>query len=187
MKREELNKKLELHLMWLNGDPKGRRANLRCAVLNGVELKGADLRGAILSGAYLCGANFQEADLRKTDLSWANLCGADLGLVDLNGATLHGAILRGAYLGGVELRGVELKGADLRGAELPQGCTFYYDLPRHNIMIVHDVAHIGCHSRQMTDWLERGQWIGIINGYTEDEIRVYMEILRREHEARRAK
>jgi hypothetical protein len=185
MKREELNKKLELHLMWLNGDPKGRRANLRCAMLNGVELKGADLRGAILSGAYLCGANFQEADLRKTDLSWANLCGADLGLVDLNGATLHGAILRGAYLGGVELRGVELKGADLNGAELPQGCTFYYDLPRHNIIIIHDVAHIGCHSLPLSEWLEQGSEIGSANDYTPEQIAIYIEILRREHERER--
>jgi hypothetical protein len=68
---------------------------------------------------------------------------------------------------------------------LPQDCNFYWDLPKHEIIIIHDVAHIGCHSLTLTEWLERGAEIGEKNDYTPDQIATYMEILRREHERER--
>ena len=68
--KEELKEILELHKLWVIGDPKGVRANL----------SGADLRNANLSGAYLSGANLSGADLSYADLSYANLYGADLSL-----------------------------------------------------------------------------------------------------------
>ena len=68
MDQKELDKILELHKMWLNGDENGK-----CADLSGANLSGADLRDANLSGADLRGANLYGADL---DFScWPLWCG----------------------------------------------------------------------------------------------------------------
>ena len=83
MDQKELDKILELHKMWLNGDENGKCADLRGADLRGANLRGANLRGANLSGADLSGAN----------LSGADLYGADLYGADLRGANLYGADL----------------------------------------------------------------------------------------------
>lgn len=88
MTQNELNEILVAHKAWLEGEPEGRKANLR--------------------GAYL-----QEADLREADLWEADLRGADLW-----GANLRGANLRGANLRGADLREADLWGADLWGADL---------------------------------------------------------------------
>jgi uncharacterized protein YjbI with pentapeptide repeats len=98
MDREKLDEILRKHLLWLDGEKGGERADLR-----GADLRGADLWGADLRGAYLRGANLR---------------GADLGGADLRGADLGGAYLRGADLGGAYLRGAYLRGADLGGADI---------------------------------------------------------------------
>ena len=81
MTKEELDKVLELHEKWLDGDKAGKRA----------VLLGANLRGANLRGADLLDANLRGADLRGADLIYANLRGANLRGADLNGADLRGA------------------------------------------------------------------------------------------------
>lgn len=86
MTKEELDKVLELHKKWLDGDKAGKRAVLFGANLLGANLRGANLRGADLLDANLCGA-----DLRGADLIYANLRGANLRGADLNGADLRGA------------------------------------------------------------------------------------------------
>lgn len=58
-----IQKKLELHKKWLNGDPGGEYA----------DLQGANLWGADLQGANLWGANLHGADLRGADLRGANV------------------------------------------------------------------------------------------------------------------
>ena len=73
MKQEELQKILEAHGKWINGEYGGARANLR-----GADLRGADLRGANLRGADLRGADLRGADLRGANLSDANLSDANL-------------------------------------------------------------------------------------------------------------
>ena len=65
---EELKEILEKHLKWSNGDPYGRKADLRYA-----DLSSADLRYADLSSADLRSANLRSANLRSTDLRSANL------------------------------------------------------------------------------------------------------------------
>jgi hypothetical protein len=194
MKREELNKKLESHLMWLNGDPKGRRAYFYRADLRGADFHEADLKGvdfreacldtADLTGADLIGANLSGANLAKADFYKADLTRADLSVANLSGANFSWANLFGADLTGTDLTGARLRWIDLRRAILPQGCKYYSDLPKHNIIVIHDFAHIGCYSRQLTDWLVYGPKIGRARGYSEKEIDLYMEILRRAHEAR---
>ena len=79
----DLAETLRLHILWLQADPAGVRANLR---------------GANLRGADLCGANLRDADLYR-----ANLCGVDLFSADLSGANLRGADLRDANLCSADL------------------------------------------------------------------------------------
>ena len=96
MEALQLQEILKLHLLWLQGDSTGKRADLR----------EADLYGANLREANLYGANLREA----------NLYGANL-----RGAGLHGADLRGAGLHGADLRGANLHGTNLYGATIAEG------------------------------------------------------------------
>lgn len=88
MTRQEIDKILELHKKFLNGEKEGKSA----------DLWGADLRGANLHGADLRGANLRSANLRSADLWGADLCGANLRSADLCDANLRSANLRGADL-----------------------------------------------------------------------------------------
>jgi hypothetical protein len=89
MDREKLDEILRKHLLWLDGEKGGERADLRGADLGGADLRGADLRGANLWGAYLRGANLRGADLGGADIdfaAWPLWCGSmgvkvDLGIV----------------------------------------------------------------------------------------------------------
>ena len=76
MNSVELKTILDLHEKWLNGEPDGKKADLRWA----------DLRLADLSGADLNYARLIFADLSRANLNRANLIGADLRCADLNGA-----------------------------------------------------------------------------------------------------
>lgn len=86
MTKEELDKVLESHKKWLDGDSAGKRA-----ALLGANLLGENLRGANLRGVDLLGANLRGADLRDANLIYANLPGANLHGADLRGADLRGA------------------------------------------------------------------------------------------------
>ena len=57
MNKEDLEKILKNHLLFLQGSQDGIEANLRGAYLYGADLYGANLRGANLYGANLSGAN----------------------------------------------------------------------------------------------------------------------------------
>ena len=96
MTKDALNKILEDHKKWLNGDG-GRCADLRDADLCRADLCRANLRGANLSDADLC-----HADLCRADLRDANLSGADLRDADLCDAYLSDTNLCGANLSGVK-------------------------------------------------------------------------------------
>ena len=102
---------LELHKLWLEKHPDGKRADLRGANLRGADLSGANLSYACLSGAYLSGAHLHGANLSGAYLSGAHLRGADLRGADLNNACLSGADLSGAYLRDACLRGANLSRA----------------------------------------------------------------------------
>ena len=116
--KSQLNSILEKHKLWLNDDPNGFCADLRCANLRGADLRYANLCGANLRYANLRGANLCGADLRYADLCSANLCDANLRGADLCGANLRGANLRYANLRDADLRYANLRDADLRGADL---------------------------------------------------------------------
>lgn len=78
MTQAELNEILEKHKKWLNGEPSGKRADLRDCDLSGSDLRGSDLRGSDLSGS----------NLRNSDLRYSNLGAARLGDCDLSGSNL---------------------------------------------------------------------------------------------------
>ena len=82
--QEELSEILRLHKLWIEDDPKGRRADLQSAKLQMADLQRADLRGADLRGADLRGADLQRADLREADLRRADLQRADLRWANLD-------------------------------------------------------------------------------------------------------
>jgi uncharacterized protein YjbI with pentapeptide repeats len=202
MDTEKLNEILRLHQMWFNDEPEGKRAYFYRADLRGADLRGEDLTRANLSGANLCGAdlsyailsgaNLVDAKLRRAILSCACLYEANLAGADLRNARLSYADLQWAYLYGADLREANLSGADLRGidlheAKLPKNMRYYTDLPEHWVTIIDDVASIGCYQMPLSEWLERGVVIGRDHYYTDDEIDLYMEILRREHERERTK
>jgi len=111
--KEQLQKILDKHKLWLDGKPGGERANLGDARLYGVNL-------------------LREADLRYADLRGATLNHADLGFADLEGADLREASLRGADLTCAILIGATLKRADLSGADLEEADLSDADLRETN-------------------------------------------------------
>lgn len=112
MNEDALNKVLELHKKWLNGEVEGVKADL-----SGVKLSGDNLSGANLSGANLKNANLSYANLSGTNLSHANLSYANL-----KGAYLKGANLTNANLHGTDLIHADLRDANLRGANIDCAC-----------------------------------------------------------------
>ena len=97
MKKEELNKILDDHKLWVESiGKKGKRAYLKGADLYSADLYNANLYGVNLYGAVLAGANLKGANLYYADLYDANLLGANLLGANLEGANLEGTDLRGA-------------------------------------------------------------------------------------------
>ena len=94
MTRNELDRVLELHGLWLD-DEGGERANLSGADLHGADLTGANLRYAHLASVNLRGADVSDANLTDAYLSGANLSGANLSGANLRRANLLAADLRG--------------------------------------------------------------------------------------------
>ena len=106
--KDELDSILEKHIMWLNNEPGGERANL----------SGANLCRADLSCTNLCRADLSDADLSEADLSDATLRSANLSEADLSNANLSEAYLEGANLRGTNLCRAYLSGANLNNATL---------------------------------------------------------------------
>ena len=80
MTQTELNEVLCKHVLWLDGEPGGQRADLREADLREADLHGANLREANLRGANLRGANLRGADLDFA--AWPLWCGSLDAIVD---------------------------------------------------------------------------------------------------------
>lgn len=111
MEKEKLDKILENHKLWLNGEG-GECANLRGADLRYANLYNIDLRCANLNSADLSGADLRCANLRGVDLSGANLNSANL-----SGASLYNANLRGASLYNANLYSSNLNNANLNNVK----------------------------------------------------------------------
>jgi uncharacterized protein YjbI with pentapeptide repeats len=111
-----LEEALGNHKEWLDSrGALGKKANLRAAKLEGVELISANLRYADLQDANLKAADLLLADLRDACMVRANLQDSCLVGANLEGANLEGASLESAM--GLVAR--QLAGANLRDASLP--------------------------------------------------------------------
>ena len=143
MTREDLNKVLENHKLWIHGKEGGQRANFHCADLEGIDLSNADLR---------C------ADLRGVNLRNANLRSADLGSANLRSATLINADLTDAKLNYADLRDVRLNRADFKGAYIDFSClplwcgslSAHFD-DKQLIQIAYHLVRAGLNSKNASD------------------------------------
>ena len=122
MTQNELDKILENHKKWLNGEDGGSRANLQGANLRGANLQAADLRGADLRAAELRDVNLWGADLRGANLWGADLRGAALQVANFMDANFSDVNLQGANLRGANLQTADLRGADVDYSCWPLGC-----------------------------------------------------------------
>ena len=71
---DDLKEILRKHVLWVMKDPKGERANLYKADLEGANLYKADLYGADLYGANLYEAYLRGANLREANIDWPLVC-----------------------------------------------------------------------------------------------------------------
>jgi hypothetical protein len=101
--KEELDKILKEHTLWLEDKTQGK-----CA-----DFSNADLRWAHLEGVNLREAHLEKANLSEAYLERANLYGVHLEGADLRGAHLEGVNLCWAHLEGANLRWAHLEGADI--------------------------------------------------------------------------
>ena len=61
--KDELKTILKKHMMWLNGEDGGERANMSGADMSGANMSGTDMSGADMSGANMRWANMNGADM----------------------------------------------------------------------------------------------------------------------------
>ena len=131
--KDELNKIMEEHALWLKDHDKGKRADLSTKDLSNMDLSGidfsyADIQEVDLMEANLKGANLSHADLRKGLLHGVNLTNAVIDETDFTKATLMHAVLNGckgtkayfpfACMWGCEIKNASLKKASFLGAEV---------------------------------------------------------------------
>jgi len=115
--------------------------------------------------ADLWGANLWDANLRGANLRGANLRGANLRDADLRRANLRRANLRDADLWGADLRDADVKAVIIQAG-------------KHQGIFAGGSGQIGCERHSYQHWLDHGVEIGKGNGYTDDEIKRYMEMIR---------
>ena len=100
--KEELNKILKKHEMWLRNEEGGECANLSYVNLKNADLTEVDLTDVDLRNADLKYANLRCADLRCANLKFTNLRCADLTSANLEGVDLWNANLIDSKLVGIK-------------------------------------------------------------------------------------
>lgn len=113
MDEKKLEKILEDHILFLEGDNEGV-----CADLSGEDLNYDTLRAVDLSFSNLNKASIQRADLRDSSFHKACLYGADLTCTNLRGTDLSYADLGMANLSFANLKYADLENAKLAGANI---------------------------------------------------------------------
>jgi hypothetical protein len=151
--KEELDKILANHALWLEDKTQGKCADFKNADLRGAHLEGANLRGAHLERANLCGAHLEGADLCRAHLEGAALCEAHLEGANLRGAHLEGSDLSEAHLERANLRGAHLEGANLDFTSLPLSCGglgWYID-ERIAIQLIYHLCSMHCNDEKIIE------------------------------------
>lgn len=108
MTQYELDKTIQLHQKWLNGDPEGVRANISGANMREANMSEADMSGANMRRADMIGANMREANMRRADMhgadmSYANMCDANMNWADMCRANISNADMRDADISGANI------------------------------------------------------------------------------------
>jgi uncharacterized protein YjbI with pentapeptide repeats len=133
--KQELQEKLELHKLYLEGDPEGE-----LLFLIGYDLSELDLSESNLSESTLIGCNFSKSDLSESDLSKSDLRGSNLSECNLSKCDLEGTV------------------GNLRQVKNLSITSEY------NITYTHTHLQIGCANHSIEDWrtitLERVLWRG---------------------------
>lgn len=76
-------------------------ANLKSAILNGVEIYDANLNGSVLDGSSMMGASVNDVDLSGASLIDVDLTGTKFRKINFSGTALRGAVFDGTVLEGV--------------------------------------------------------------------------------------
>lgn len=146
-------------------------ALLTSAVLIGANLNDAMLRGAALNGAYLSDASFRCASMEYMKAIGANFVGADLSGAGMYHATVAGSDFRLAKLDWTDVRGVDF--SNVAGV-----FSFYAGRHAGVYVIGSNSVTIGCQTRTIADWLERGSLLGKKERYSQEDIKSYMRVIR---------
>jgi hypothetical protein len=157
----DIKKILELHLLWLNFDEKGIRANF----------DGAALCGANLSGLYLRGASFRNTDLRAADLRDTKLNDTNFSDADLRNANLNGTSLTYTNFKNAKLSGAEFRGASLGPVVGKEILTFSFN--KHFAYSCDGKIKIGCLELSIEEWEQKYKEIGKKEFYSKKEIEMY--------------
>lgn len=183
--QEELDKKVNLHRIWLEDKEGGERLVLTESDLSGVILTGANLGYAILTGANLRHTNLSEANLTGANLRHANLRYADLRYSDLSSADLRNANLRYADLSFIDLNGTNLTEAnlsftDLGGTNLTEANLNGANTNSSFGAEIYSVDNIGTYKGKATylpelDIVFAGCWKGTLDGFLEKGLEMNKE------------
>lgn len=137
--QEELNKKLELHALWLEDDTKGEILDLSNTDLSNTDLSGVNLSFANLEGADLSNSDLSNSDLSCATLSFTNLSDATLSFTNLSFANLSQANTSKVF-------GIDIYSIDNIGTF--KGKVTY--LPEY------DTVFAGCWKGSLEEFLEKG-------------------------------
>jgi hypothetical protein len=193
MNQNELNEILEQHQLWLEDNSKGNRADLSRADLFRADLFRANLSYANLSGVNLSEANLYKVNLHKANLPFANLYKANLYKANLSESSLPNANLFRADLSNADLYKANLSFANLYKANLyranlsvsntqhTKGILSFtgekYTLVYYRYEDQYRVK-IGCIDHSIQHWLDNYQYIGETNGFNEDEMELYLTMIK---------
>ena len=118
LSKRKLNKVLQLHKKWLNGEEDGKCANLSYMDLTGADLSGVDLSYAKIHNTILTNANLSYSIFNYVDFSYTNFFKANLEGVEMKYSNLKGVDFLGAFLRGVDFYQADLSFATINGANL---------------------------------------------------------------------
>ena len=183
MEQEELNEIIALHLKWLRGEVGGKRADLYKANLSNTDLRYVNLSKANLSKANLSKANLGKANLRYANLYNANLGNTDLRYANLGNTDLRYANLRYANLYNANLYNANLSNADLYNANLLNAQSILSFIGEQHLLVYfkYDETYyckIGCKDFPVEYWIKNFQDIGISEGYSLEQTRLYGDVIK---------
>lgn len=124
--KNEFDKKMELHRLWVEKGTVGARASFSgMHFAEEFDMSGMDLRAVDFTNAYLYGANLSGSDLTGADFSGANMSQANLSGAKINNAHFKKAYMRGATLTGAMINRSTFDGAYLYNASFMNATIFH--------------------------------------------------------------